>query len=148
MLGLLRARAATDEDEATKQTIAAIELASTNGVLQSVASEGAASIELVERWAWRVPKQWLDRLRRASADTAAHPAGADGAVSGPVEPLTQRERDVLRFLASRLTVSEIADELYLSVNTLKFHLKAIYRKLGVRSRSEAAEAARRMAQVR
>jgi LuxR family maltose regulon positive regulatory protein len=51
---------------------------------------------------------------------------------------------VLRFLASRLTVSEIADELFLSVNTLKFHLKAIYRKLGVNSRAEAAEAARRM----
>ena len=61
-----------------------------------------------------------------------------------VEPLTERECDVLRFLASRLTVREIADELYLSINTLKFHLKAIYRKLGVNSRAEAAEAARRM----
>jgi LuxR family maltose regulon positive regulatory protein len=61
------------------------------------------------------------------------------------EPLTNRERDVLRFLPSRLTLGEIADELYISVNTLKFHLKVIYRKLGVKSRAEAAEIARRPA---
>jgi LuxR family maltose regulon positive regulatory protein len=61
-----------------------------------------------------------------------------------VEPLTDRERDVLRFLPSRLTVREIADELYVSVNTLKFHLKVIYRKLGVTSRAEAAAKARQL----
>ena len=61
-----------------------------------------------------------------------------------IEPLTERERDVLRFLPSRLTVREIADELYVSVNTLKFHLRVIYRKLGVNTRAEAAEVARTM----
>jgi LuxR family maltose regulon positive regulatory protein len=65
-----------------------------------------------------------------------------------LEPLTERERDVLRFLPSRLTVREIADELFVSVNTVKFHLRVIYRKLGVRSRAEAAEVARRMANGR
>ena len=60
------------------------------------------------------------------------------------EPLTERERDVLRFLPSRLTLGEIASELYISLNTLKFHLKVIYRKLEVSSRAEAAEVARRM----
>jgi LuxR family maltose regulon positive regulatory protein len=38
----------------------------------------------------------------------------------------------------------MANELYISVNTLKFHLKVIYRKLGVSSRKEAAEIARSM----
>ena len=61
-----------------------------------------------------------------------------------VEPLTERELDVVRFLPSRLTVREIADELYISQNTLKFHLKVIYRKLGVSSRAEASEMVRRM----
>ena len=59
-----------------------------------------------------------------------------------IEPLTERERDVMRFLPSRLTLQEIANELYISMNTLKFHLKVIYRKLGVSSRAEAAEVAR------
>jgi LuxR family maltose regulon positive regulatory protein len=124
-----------------KHVIAAAELATANGLLQTVASEGTDMVELIERSAWRVPPLWLDRLRRATVECANQPQGAR---SGLAETLTERERDVLRFLASRLTVREIADELYLSINTLKFHLKAIYRKLGVNSRAEAAEAARRM----
>ena len=51
---------------------------------------------------------------------------------------------MVRFLPSRLTVREIADELYISQNTLKFHLKVIYRKLGVSSRAQASEMARQM----
>ena len=91
------------------------------------------------------PEEWLDRLRRLTAETSSLEAPA-----GPemIEPLTDRERDVLRFLPSRLTVREIADELYVSVNTLKFHLRVIYRKLGVNSRAEAAEMARTMTKVR
>jgi LuxR family maltose regulon positive regulatory protein len=84
-------------------------------------------------------------LRRLAADAPAR--GAQG-VGDLVQPLTERERDVLRFLPSRLTVREIADELYISVNTLKFHLRVIYRKLGVNSRAEAAEVARKMVSVR
>jgi ATP/maltotriose-dependent transcriptional regulator MalT len=141
VLELVRARAVADHDECMKHVIAAAELATANGLLQTVASEGADVVELIERSAWRVPPQWLDRLRRATAEGTGR---SPGARSDLVEPLTDRERDVLRFLASRLTVREIADELSLSINTLKFHLKAIYRKLGVNSRAEAAEAARRM----
>ncbi len=141
VLGLLRARAVAARDESTKHAIAAVELATANGLLQTVASEGAEVIELVERSAWRVQPQWLDRLRRAAAEGARL---SQGGRTELVDPLTERECDVLRFLASRLSVREIADELYLSVNTLKFHLKAIYRKLGVNSRAEAADVARRM----
>ncbi len=68
--------------------------------------------------------------------------------SAGIEPLTDRERDVMRFLPSRLTLQEIANELYISMNTLKFHLKIIYRKLGVSSRAEAAEVARQMTSTR
>jgi LuxR family maltose regulon positive regulatory protein len=44
---------------------------------------------------------------------------------------------VLRYLSSQLDAAEIADLLYISVNTVRSHIKAIYRKLGVNSRSEA-----------
>ena len=110
-----------------------------------MASEGADVIELVEQAAWRVPAEWLDRLRRSMAEGLARAAPGG---PGLIEPLTERERDVLRFLPSRLTVREIADELYVSVNTLKFHLRIIYRKLGVTSRAEAAEVARTMTKLR
>ena len=103
------------------------------------------ALELVEQTSSSAPAAWLDRLRRA-ASMGQQPGG-----TGPhhlIEPLTARERDVLRFLPSRLTISEIADELYVSVNTLKFHLKVIYRKLGVRSRGEAAAIARTWTSVR
>jgi LuxR family maltose regulon positive regulatory protein len=60
------------------------------------------------------------------------------------EPLTQRERAVLRYLATSMSTSEIADELCLSVNTVKTHLAAIYRKLPARRRREAVLRARQL----
>ena len=87
------------------------------------------------------PIEWMDRLRRVTAERQAR---VPTSTLDMVEALTERERDVLRFLPSRLTIREIADELYVSVNTLKFHVKVIYRKLGVNSRAEASEVARTM----
>ena len=58
-----------------------------------------------------------------------------------VEPLTDRERDVLRLLSSDLSMREIAAELYVSHNTVKGYTKSVYRKLGVTSRAAAIEAA-------
>jgi LuxR family transcriptional regulator, maltose regulon positive regulatory protein len=142
VVALLKARATRDHhDEALKYASAATDLAVSSGMLQTVASEGAEVVELVESSAWRAPAHWMDRFRRMVA-----PAGAINLRKPPdlVEPLTDREFDVVRFLPSRLTVREIADELYISQNTLKFHLKVIYRKLGVSSRAEASQVARRM----
>jgi LuxR family maltose regulon positive regulatory protein len=57
-------------------------------------------------------------------------------------PLSERERVVLRYLPTRLSYREITGELYVSMNTLKTHLKSIYRKLDASSRAEAVEHAR------
>jgi LuxR family transcriptional regulator, maltose regulon positive regulatory protein len=59
-----------------------------------------------------------------------------------VEQLSSREVTVLRYLPSRLTSQEIAAHLFVSMNTLKTHLKTIYRKLGAKSRWEAVDIAR------
>jgi LuxR family maltose regulon positive regulatory protein len=142
--GLLRAHVVDDHEEAMKHAESAIELAAEHGMLQTVVAEGPQAVEFAERAGWRVPADWLDRLRRTIAEIRVQPSPHR---AEPIEPLTDRERDVLRFLPSRLTVREIADELYVSVNTLKFHLKVIYRKLGVSSRAEAAEVARRMMSI-
>src|SRR5580765_1002857 len=58
------------------------------------------------------------------------------------EELSERELDVLRLLASDLSLREIAGELYVSLNTVKTHARAIYRKLDATSRKRAVERAR------
>jgi LuxR family maltose regulon positive regulatory protein len=143
---LLCARAAWDRDGTDGPLTTALALASSHSMLRTVAAELVDSPEMLERAAWSVSPEWTDRLRRVSV--AGTGAGASGSRSrGALDTLTERERDVLRFLPSRLTLREIAAELYISLNTLKFHLKIIYGKLGVNSRSEAADAARRMSAI-
>ena len=61
-----------------------------------------------------------------------------------LEPLSDREQAVLRYLPTMMSNAEIASELFLSVNTVKTHLKAIYRKLGATRRRDAVERARRV----
>jgi LuxR family maltose regulon positive regulatory protein len=64
---------------------------------------------------------------------------------GPLAwPLSPQEQRVLRLLAAGGSNSEIARELFVSVNTVKAHVKSIYRKLNVTSRVEASEAVRRL----
>jgi DNA-binding NarL/FixJ family response regulator len=53
------------------------------------------------------------------------------------DELSERELEVLRYLPTMLTASEIADELYISVNTVKAYARSIYAKLGVSRRQEA-----------
>jgi LuxR family maltose regulon positive regulatory protein len=63
---------------------------------------------------------------------------------GLVEPLSDRELQVLRLMDSELSSPEIADELIIAVSTVRSHIKNIYSKLGVHSRYEAVEKAREM----
>ena len=55
----------------------------------------------------------------------------------PADPLTERETAVLRLLAGTLSLREIGQEMHLSQNTIKTHVQAIYRKLGVSARHAA-----------
>lgn len=61
-----------------------------------------------------------------------------------VEELSERERDVLQRLAQMMSTEEIAADLYVSVNTVKTHLKSIYRKLAVNRRHDAVRRAREL----
>jgi LuxR family maltose regulon positive regulatory protein len=58
------------------------------------------------------------------------------------EPLSRGETRVLRYLPTSLSAPEIADQLYLSVNTVKTHMRHLYHKLGTHRRHEAVEQAR------
>ena len=77
-----------------------------------------------------------------SRPLAKAPDAAPGGREAPA--LTASELAVLRLLRSHMTNQEIADALYLSVNTVKTHLRAVYHKLGVSSRREAVDRGRRL----
>ena len=73
---------------------------------------------------------------RSILEAAAAETRSD-ARSELVEPLTDREREILDYLPTRLSNTEIAAHLYVSVNTLKSHLRHIYTKLAATNRDEA-----------
>jgi len=66
----------------------------------------------------------------------------DGKSARLLAPLTPGETRVLRYLPSHLSAPEIADELYLSSNTVRTHLRHLYQKLDVHTRSQAIARAR------
>jgi LuxR family maltose regulon positive regulatory protein len=75
-------------------------------------------------------------------DTAQ--SSASGRSPSYVEPLSDRELEVLRMLQGTLTNVEVAERLYVSVNTLRTHLKSINRKLGVSNRRAAVRRGREL----
>ena len=113
------------------------------------------------RLPFTLERAWLRRVLRADPDLAhvyrdllepdlvgpaREPAPQPGARAAPVmlEPLSSREREVLQYAAEMLDTMEIAAVLFISVNTVKSHLKSIYRKLAVTHRGEAVRRAREL----
>jgi LuxR family transcriptional regulator, maltose regulon positive regulatory protein len=70
--------------------------------------------------------------------------GLPGQRSELQEDLSESELRVLRYLPSNLSAPEIGRELYLSLSTIKTHMRHIYAKLGVHRRTEAGERARQL----
>jgi LuxR family transcriptional regulator, maltose regulon positive regulatory protein len=142
---LLTARAfrEIERGSAEKEVAMAVEIAAGTGMIATVGDDAREVLDLLELASWRVPTGWMDRLRVVAGGAAL--GTAPGAL---VDELTAREAEVLRLLPTRLMLREIATELFVSTNTLKFHLRAIYQKLGVNSRAEAVEAARRLGLMR
>jgi LuxR family maltose regulon positive regulatory protein len=89
----------------------------------------------------------LGRLLAAHLD-AQKASGARPRRSPLIEPLTTAEMRVLSRLSEHLSNSEIASELYVSLNTVKTHVKHIYLKLDVNTRSEALSRAAALGLVR
>ncbi|SDO20754.1 LuxR family transcriptional regulator, maltose regulon positive regulatory protein [Streptomyces sp. cf386] len=99
---------------------------------------------LLQRPALAREHAWLtDTLARRPVDGRRREHREDLA-SPPPEPLSARELDVLERLAQLMSTEEIAADLHLSVNTVKTHLKSIYRKLAATRRGEAVRRAREL----
>jgi LuxR family maltose regulon positive regulatory protein len=84
----------------------------------------------------------LSLLAGTSPAGAVGSAAPPGRTRSPREPLSQAETRVLRYLPTGLTMPEIAEQLYLSANTVRTHLRHIYQKLGAHHRGEAVDRAR------
>jgi DNA-binding NarL/FixJ family response regulator len=84
-----------------------------------------------------IARQLLQRFKKDALPLAQPPVVDDGGLS-------EREREVLLFIAKGFTVGEIANMLHLSAHTVATHVKHIYRKLAVHSRTEAVFEAGRM----
>jgi len=84
-----------------------------------------------------IARQLLHRFKKDSPTPSAPTVVDDGGLS-------EREREVLLFIAKGFTVGEIANMLHLSAHTVATHVKHIYRKLAVHSRTEAVFEAGRM----
>jgi LuxR family transcriptional regulator, maltose regulon positive regulatory protein len=140
LLEAIARNALGDAAAAARALERALDLAEPDGVLSPFLLYPAP--ELLERHRGRrtahagLISAILDRLTQ----TAARPASVEA--TRLREPLSESETRVLRYLPTNLSAPEIAEELHVSVHTVKTHLKHLYAKLAVHERSDAIKAAR------
>jgi len=136
---LLLARAAIESGEDPRgHMMAAAGLAAPEHLVRVFLEEGPAVARLARAAAESLGTESGTALSMALGS----PPPSRAAPRQPTVILTERELSVLRFLPSHLTNAEIASECFMSVNTVKAHLKNIYAKLGVSTRAETVERAR------
>jgi LuxR family maltose regulon positive regulatory protein len=116
----------------------ALALAEPEGYVRLFADEGAPMAVLLTAAAKRgIVPRYARRLLTAFGRTGAGTPAAEDLV----EPLSARERDVLRLLASDLSGPDIARELIVSLSTVRTHTNRIFAKLGVNNRRAAVRRA-------
>jgi LuxR family maltose regulon positive regulatory protein len=91
-------------------------------------------------------RSFVEQLLQASGTDLSRNAFQNNSRS--LEPLTDREKEILIFLANGVSNKEMAARLFVSENTVKFHLKNIYSKLAVASRLQAIASARELGLVK
>ena len=140
-ISILQALAQWRSSDATASLAAlerALSLAEPEGYARVFISEGQPLAALLKRAAKRhIVPNYARRLLAAMGPSEARPASHPDLI----EPLSERELDVLRLLPSDLGGPEIARELRVSENTMRTHTKSIYEKLGVNSRRSAVRRA-------
>jgi LuxR family maltose regulon positive regulatory protein len=124
----------------------ALELGAASGYVRLFAGLGGDMARLIAEY--NPPEELAEELAAYVADlrTVLAAGGRDPAAQPQdlIEPLSEREIEVIQLLAQGLTYQQAAARLIVSVNTVRFHVKSIYGKLGVDNRTAALEAARKL----
>jgi LuxR family transcriptional regulator, maltose regulon positive regulatory protein len=137
---------AGDGDRALEALAEALSLAESGGYIRIFLDEGEPMARLLRQAASRgLAPVYVAKLLQASGEPATlkrevRPSYAHSLI----EPLSDRELEVLRLLASGLSNPEIASQLYIAVSTVRTHCKNIYGKLGVRRRWDAVQRAQEL----
>ncbi len=131
-----------DTASALKELKLAVSIAQSGGITSIFVSKGMPMAELLE--------EFIEVTKRAHGDTKADfslsfakkllsliRSASPPKIKGLVEPLSERELEILLLIAAGLRNKEIAEKLFISLNTVKTHLKNINSKLGATNRTEA-----------
>jgi LuxR family maltose regulon positive regulatory protein len=142
VLRALALRALGEERAALVELESALSRAEPEAIRRPFLSAGRGVRELLAEHLRRaVSHRWFasELVRRLEGGGSVRVAPAE-----LLEPLSAREGEVLRFLPTMMSNADIASELYVSVNTVKTHVKSIYRKLEVTRRQDAVRRARQL----
>jgi LuxR family maltose regulon positive regulatory protein len=118
-------------DTSQRHLLQALELGSRHSLVEIFAQAGPAVVQLVTGLPG-VRSAFRENILRRSRELHSPSSGEE-----LVDPLTDRELEILSYLPSRFTNSEMAQRCYVSVNTIKTHMTHIYRKLDVANRNGA-----------
>jgi LuxR family maltose regulon positive regulatory protein len=142
----LAQHSAGDVDAALVSLGRALGLAEPEGYLRVFVDEGPVMAELLASWKGRRAGQsaYVEELLSAFTGHESEDASPVHAPTGqqPVDPLTDRELEVLQLVAEGLTNREIGERLYLALDTVKGHNRRIFGKLQASTRTEAVSRAR------
>ena len=148
---LLKARIHTrlgNSQAASEDLLLAIQLAEPEGYLRVFLEQGIELAQMLEELPRKLTVNQSDRgfirkILRALANF--NPSGEDKIIENEetlIEALTKRETEILRLMEAGLKYKEIAAELVISLNTVRYHVKAIYGKLQANNRAQAIKKAR------
>jgi LuxR family maltose regulon positive regulatory protein len=144
VLTALAFHAQGDSAQAMSALERALSIGESGGFVRAFVDEGPPMAQLLYEAAARgITPEYAGKLLAAFPDaglTASSPAPP----AEMIEPLSDRELEVLRFIAAGLSNREIAQRLVLSLSTVKWHTSNIYGKLGVKNRTQAVAQARQM----
>jgi LuxR family maltose regulon positive regulatory protein len=162
VLAALASHGCGDENQAQRSLCQAIELAATGGYIRSFVDEGPLLVHLAQkclRMQSELPKsllgsagvEFLHRLVEAAeartpsvgytVQQTPHLPPASGTQQSLLQALTKKETKILSMLMAYMSNEQIAESLFVSKDTVKYHIKNIYGKLNAKNRLEAIRAA-------